>query len=306
MKYLFLTLIVIACSSKKHEAESSSDDRKLALTYLVQEQRLALTEEAGESHWLAPHECDSSLWNGEALAAGVDAIDLSIAEYSPGEIHRRPPPSCWDGSDQGSKSTVSNDMILGWMAGMWRTRDLAALQRLADYGEEHEWVMGKPFPEMASRVVLKPNQIGLLGRMIYALSNGRDDRSYRKWFKLYTAVSEDYEKHIQALSIMLQGEVDEFLRLNSLDATRADPDGQPLALLDVNQGMLERLQALASSDPQDALFACVLGVYSGDMSRALDLLFSDAYLAPSYARGDEVYKNVHWLFAADCALRRLD
>lgn len=73
----------------------------------------------------------------------------------------------------------------------------------------------------------------------------------------------------------------------------------------INDSMLERLQALAAESPDDAFFAAVLGVYSGDMSRALDLLLSPGYKAPSYVRGADVYVHIHWLAAADIALRHL-
>lgn len=224
MKLLFL-IFVVACSGKLHEAKSSSDPRTLQLEGRVKAKKSAPLLDS-ETGWPSVVDCDATLWAGLARMSSLEVVRLELAVAYNGRVQRRPGEPCWNeqDGDVGSKSECSNDMILGYMGGMWRAGNLAALQKLADYGEKNKWVMCEPFPEMASRVVLKTNQIGLLGRMIYALSNGRDDRVYRRLFAKYVAVVEDYEKHIQALGILLQGEVDEYLRLNSLDATRADPE----------------------------------------------------------------------------------
>lgn len=69
---------------------------------------------------------------------------------------------------------------------------------------------------MATRVVLRPNGIGIVGRALYALTDGRDDRSYRKWISLYGG-GEGYEQHVQTVGILTDGLVAEAARKGFLD-----------------------------------------------------------------------------------------
>lgn len=180
-------------------------------------------------------------------------------------------------------------MLLGYIWCGWRAGKLDALQRLADYGEAHNWVMGEPFPEEAARVVLKPNQISLLGQALYALSGGDDNREYRHTPRKYFGGQTDYELHIQTLGIMLGSEISTAAREQGL----VDINGEELAILEQN----------AASYPGDALVQAALGVYTGDMTAAVNLLMSDSYEYPSYVRGAELYKEAHWLFTASLVLR---
>lgn len=293
MKIIFLILLLSGCSYfEKHERKTATENANVAGLKSAFDVRLAAyNQQTAVTHgWPSFEDCDGTIWAGKALAAGADT-DLSLAEYNPGEIHRRIAPACWNevDGDIGSKSTTSNDMILGYILGNWRTKNLDALKRLADYGSKNNWVMGKPYPEMASRVVLKPNQIGLLGRAIYALSGGSDDRAIRKTPVTYFAVSEDYEQHLQALGIVLYGEVD---------------DQAKLALTDVTGNMVDRLNELVAADPDNALFHAALGTYTGDLDRAIELLMDESTPAPGYVRGEigNQYHLVEWLFAADLVL----
>lgn len=275
-----------ACHRKTHdEVEPVADDRLTALEdkfeALKADTALALDAATG---WPAPLDCDGLLWAGKAAAVGLP-VQVDLAEYSPGELHRRPPPSCWNETDGdvGSKSTISNDMILGWLWAKWSVKDLEALKRLAKYGEVHNWVMGSP-TSMISRVYLKPNQQGLLGRMIYVLSDKADSRTYRHLFESYAEVGQDYERHLQALGIVLQGAV--------------EMDKLEVQLLDITDQMLTRLNELVVAEPQNPLFHAALGIYTGNFDQAFSLLI-DGAPTPTYVRGHsvEVLAKVERLFA---------
>lgn len=289
---LALVLTLLACSHPKH-AEKEPDDDLSALEDKF-EAKLAATAAILDptTGWPAPLDCDGLLWAGKAAAVGLPT-NVDLAEYAPGELHRRPPPSCWNETDGdvGSKSTISNDMVLGWLWAKWSLKDLAALQRLAAYGEEHNWQMGKPLSQ-ASRVVLKPNQIGMLGRMIHVLSNGADSRSYRHLFDSYLSVEADYERHLQALGILLQGEVE----MEALD----------IRLVEISDQMLARLHELVDAEPQNPLFHAALARYTGDYDQAITLLLADDTPVPTYVRGDhvEALAAVEWLFAAGVVIRK--
>lgn len=312
--YLLAALALAGCGSDKpHKAVDQG--QPLSAVEQLREKREAVMKRYLEisdatTRWPSNTDCDGLAWASLARGGGVD-VHIHLAEYSAGEIHRRPAPACWNEKegDVGSKSTVSNDMLVGRMWAAWKDQDLAFLQRLAAFGETNTWVMGKPLSE-APRVVLKPNQIGLLGRMIYALSNGSDDRVYRHVFEAYVSVSEDYERHIQALGIGLQGAVYEALRRSSLGATVATSDEsggtQSFSLLDLTDQMMERLRALQVIEPENFLYASLLGIYSGDFTRATELLLTEPLHHPSYARGEtpEAFLLAEWLFASQLVLDR--
>jgi hypothetical protein len=214
---------------------------------------------------------------GEAVAAGIP-VNLDLVESAPGLIQRRPTP-CYteQAGDVGSKSSISNDMLLGYIAGRWAQGNLAALQRLADYGVEHNWVMGAPFPERAAEVVMKPNQYLLMAKAIERLSDGQDRRRFGGFAPKYEPVARDFEQHLQALSISLYRDL-----FSGIDA-----DAQA------------HIAALVAASPNDALFCAV----AGDLERAAELLLDPAYEYPTYARGAEIYKTIHWLYAARLVLR---
>jgi hypothetical protein len=291
---LFLICALSACGFFKNhkEKEASTPTSAEKLRDLFEEKKLVYASLADAATlWPALDDCDGLLWAGLVCAAGIRA-DVGLAEYEPGVIHRRPYRACWtraDG-DLGSKSTVSNDMLLGYLWCGWRSKDLAAMQRLGSYGEKHNFIMGEPFPEQAARVVLKPNGQSLLGRIIYDLSDHTDQRSYRDIPLVYLPVAEDFERHLQVLGILLGGELSQL--------------GGETGIVDINGESLARLEENVAGYPGDALFQAALGVYTGDFSAAMSLLEDENYVYPSYVRGAENYKLAHWLFTANLVLER--
>lgn len=312
-----LITALLGCSAFEKKADKpAADDPRIGSLRLAAAQWSVSLQEKLDDGWLARSECDSTLWNGLACAAGVP-IKIELAEYEPGQIHRRPAPSCWtkEGGDQGSKSTVSGDMILGYEACLWRRKDLAGAVRLAAYGESHDrglgWEMGEPYPDQLERVLLRPSAQGRLGTMIERLSDGGDKRSYRLIPELYADVGADFEEHLQVIGMLLDGEMDRLVRFKT-PGDEIIPDALEFAaLIDIPKSGFNRLKELASSRPNDALIQCVLGIYTGDEMPAITLLLDPAYQCPSYVRSDdpaaaEAYCQVHKLFAADCVLRRFD
>lgn len=262
--------------------QSKSPDDVVLLRDAYEFQSQQYTELTKASYgWPSVTDCDATLWAGEACAAGID-VQISLAEYEPGQIHRRPDVACWNESegDVGSKSTISRDALTGYMACLWERKDLDGFKRLAKYGEDHAWVMG--LPVTSGRTWLQPNLTGLLGRALFTLSNGKLNKSYRRLEPYYQPVTEDYEKHIQVLGIHLQGRVSG----------------------GISDAMLERLTSLASEDPGNAFFASALAVYTGDTSQAMSLLLSDQTVRPTYVRGDQpdAFAMAHWLLGAKIVL----
>ena len=255
-----------------------------------------------DNGWPAPHDCDGMLWAGLTLCTGIP-VKLTIAEDKPGHFQRNGnDPACWseEHGDKGARATWSPDMETGLLWGAWCSQDYGLLQRHAAYGEAHEerlagilagWIMGEPYPAEASRVVIRQNQYGLVGRMLYILTNGQDDRSYRHEGTVYFQAPQDYERHIQTLGILLQGQANDGYR--------------QYGVVSIAEHELDVLKANAQDHPQDALFQAALAVYTGDFRQAHDLLLSETYQYPSYVRGEpqQVLELVHWIFAADLVLK---
>lgn len=295
---VWISIVVSLIGCHKHEersGSSSTDQLRAQFSVKMDELRRTSDEAFG---WPSVSDCDGLMWAGLALAAGSQ-VNLAAAELAPGEMHRRPAP-CWtkEGGDVGSKSTISQDMLIGYLWGLWRSHDLSALQRLAAYGEAHEvrlgkalvgWVMGQPYPLEAARVFSRLNVVGAVGRMLYGLSGGTDDRTYRKEPTVFGPVAADFEQHLQVLSILLEGEL--------------TGEEAKAGLLAINDSMLSRLNDLAASNFDDALFQTALGIYTGDYARAIELLTADTYVLPTYVRGADAYGLVHWLFAAHLVLK---
>lgn len=274
-----------------------TSDRKADLEAKIMAVRAALPTEA--NGWPVSDDCDQVLWAGLLKASG-SPVDLAPAEKAPGVLGRRWDRDCWDNADLGSKSTTSQDMALGWLWGQWAARDLEAVRRFADYGERNPvlvdgmpaWVIGAPYPAMASRVVWRPNGVGLVGRMLYALSGGAIEKAYRHLPSVYQAREgeEPYEGHLATLGITLSGEVDEA--------------GSGTAFsLGINGEQRARLEGLTVKYPEDWTHAAAYAVYTGDYERALGLLLSDT-ACPLYAP-DAPYCQVSWLFAAHLVLKRI-
>jgi len=220
--------------------------------------------------WPGVNDCDGLLWSGLACSLNMP-VKIEYAEYSPGEIHRRPYKACWNekDGDVGSKTTISRDMLTGYIACGLARNDKAAMERLFEYGKKNEWIMGKP-RFFVSRVLLTPNMIGTLGRFL-------NKEGYKQLPTSYSPVTEDYARHIQVQGILNEHKV----------------SGS------ISDGMLERLKANKEAEPLDPLFAAAYGLFTGDQKDTVALLMETGK-CPTYARGEkpETYCKLNWLQAA--------
>ena len=276
---IFLICLFLGCGSNSKKVDPADLDEGLDL---IAKKKVALLKERLDpvSGWVSHRDCDSLLWNGKLLAveAFFDIVKIDVAEYaSNGRYNRREFPPCYDTTkdhpDQGSASTISNDMLLGLMIGLYTTKNLEALKRLAEYGEKHNWVMGDPFPKRADRVVLRPNGIGLLGRMLFALSNGDISKTYRHWPSLYNVPEKSYQRHLTALGIYIQGEVSTYLKE---DPVVKDWESVKLTENDSFSGIsnknLNILKGLTDKEPNNALFWVIRCLYDGNIDPGVSLL----------------------------------
>jgi hypothetical protein len=236
--------------------------------------KLAELKEMSKEHiagWPSDHDCDGALWAGVARAAGADWVDMSAALQPDGRPTRRPLRDCVTPDE--SKATTSNDMITGTLLGLQASKDDLSVLKLYRYGLDNNWIMGYPEWYMA-RVLLRPNGITLLARVLYQLTDGKRDYAIRLAPILYGPVQADYEQHLILLSRIIEKQAG-----------------------GAQYGMEVAEKILAKSAPLDALAQAVAGNYT----QAAILLTGD-YTAPTYVRGHESYKLVHWCLAAKVTL----
>lgn len=244
---------------------------QLEQMYAVKLLQLRNATERNIGGWPADAECDGALWAGVARAAGADWVDVSAALRPDGRPTRKPLRDCVTPDE--SATTTSNDMITGILLGLQESKDADSVLRLYRYGEAHDWIMG--YPEWyISRVLLRPNGVTLMARILYQLSGGKRDYAIRLAPVVYGPVDGDYEGHLLLLSRIIEKKAG-----------------------GAQYGMEVAESLYAKAHPSDALAQAVAGNYLGSA-----LLLTGEYKSPSYVRGDDVYHLVHWLLAARVTL----
>lgn len=273
LPYLFLFL-VMSFSSPACGREPAPGPTLLNELQEQYDRKLAELKDLSKDHiagWPSDHDCDAALWAGVARAAGAEWVDMSAALQPDGRPTRRPLRDCVTPDE--SKATTSNDMITGIILGMQAGKDDLSVLKLYRYGLDNNWIMG--YPEWyVARVLLRPNGITLLARVLYQLTEGKKDYAVRLLPIVYGPVQADYEQHLLLLSRIIE--------------KRAGG---------AQYGMEVAEKILAKSAPLDALAQAVAGNYT----QAAILLTGD-YQSPTYVRGHPNYPLVHWLLAARVTL----
>lgn len=251
---------------------------KLAGQYVEKLEQLRELSEDHTAGWPSDYDCDSSLWAGIARAGGATWVDVSAGVQPDGRTTRKPLTDCGPveaGYAGDSATTTSNDMITGLILGLLASGDVTTVHKIYSYGESNGWIMGLP-KYYVSRVLLRPNGITLMARILYHLSGGQRDYTVRLAPLVYGPTDGDYESHLTLLSRYMEQEL-----------------GGP------QYGASWVENYLADNFPKDALAQAVAGRYD----QAAELLTGD-YDPPSYVRGSSSYPLVHWLFTAKIVLDR--
>lgn len=286
-RIFFLLALLFGCQKRHEPKDPVIDERALIELKPLYEQKLLDAQTMRDQDGWLDHGCDAALYTGKYGASwGVSGVNYAAAEYpdEPGRFHRRPISNpCWteELGDVGSKTTWSRDMGLGLLLFAWRTKDLALVERHTAYGRAHPaiddglpaWQMGAPLAD--GRVIYTPTMIGLAYQIELAL--GGKPYPERGWPGTYPEGLVDYQAHLQAIDILLRGEIE-----------------------GVTDLMLKRAEEHAAREPNDPFFAYLAGLYSGDLTHALDVCLDPTMPLGTYSRcepGDQVCKLPHWLFA---------
>lgn len=318
LNWIFLCLALGACGPwiKPRDSKPSSRRGDLEALFTVrQDTARGLRDES--TRWLARNDCDAMIFAGKYATVAED-VNIEAAQYPDiGKWGRRPPPWCWtpEGGDQGSKTEWSRDMaIAGLLPYAWVRGRRDILENHAAYGRAHNWQMGEPLADL--RTVYTPELQGLLYKLIRGL--GGADNPNALWPSVYPTGLTDFEAHLQVMEIWLQGEAAN--ALHDADATPKKPDGAPflmddgewltgakgeLVSLDISAAMYQRLAEHATREPECALYQAVYGIYSGDMSPAVNLLLDGSHCSYVRCSDQRQCELADWLFTAGLTLKHV-
>lgn len=197
MKLIFLAILLTSCGAIK-DVKASLDD--LTAVRIAQALRISdaepLLDEKGRMKNILT-DCDGYLWQGKWCA--VTGCDMSDYEVD-GRLYRRPEPRCWDGKDQGSKTTWSKDMAACGLipyALLQNQSDL--INRHIRFGSYNGWVMGEPTEtiDALSRVVYTLTLVNRLKGVRGFLDEGK---SYKNKLPAQPGLK-DYPAHLQTCGL---------------------------------------------------------------------------------------------------------
>lgn len=233
---------------------------------------------SADALWPSETDCDAVLW--ASLASSSIPLDSTRSLAPDGRLYRRPSKDCYQKGE--SRSSVSNDMIVGFLWASFMNGLKSELIALKNYAEANKFVMGEPWPDGVGEVLMKPQVQGIMGRLLVHFEESAGD--YQDIRLPYLPSPKDYVRHIQTLMIALDGELTGYIT------------GQELELLKKYQ----------KEDPDDYLISAVVCKYNNCMGFVVDMLLEDLP-APSYVRGDnfEAYRTSHWLFSAKYVLNHI-
>lgn len=221
IRYLILALALVGCGVLPHKRV----EKQASLLQELADNYSAL-QPAG---WTDTDECDALLFNSLRGTAGVPlAVEQAEDPEHPGRWYRRPIslPECY--ASGASTSTISRDMLIGLYWYAWNSGNSRIVADLWNYGASRDWFMGDGQLSGAG-TVLNSNMIALLGRLCVRLDAGCSG-NYESWSKVpltYELPPTGFQRHLEALQILLLGEMDGQLPGYLVDRLRLHSEEQP-------------------------------------------------------------------------------
>jgi hypothetical protein len=235
LKLLFIILALSSCQKREPKKPQQVNEAVVAKAELYK--RL-------HTGWAHGRGCDSVGFSALCrLAGGCKDVVITDAEGEPGRWYRNPEKDCYPDK---SKSDISKDMFMMLFPYLYATGDKQNLREIYEYGKENGWIMGRGY---ISRTFMTPPMVFLLQRMI-GFSTSEIPQSSKQVEKA------GFEKHLDAISLMLKGMIGEGL----------DPI------------QYEEIRQYAQKNPQNALFQALYNKYrDGNQSIAIEILKNEKY-----------------------------
>lgn len=226
---IFVTLNACGCAPEKIEVEPFSKEALQKKLYLYDSLATRNID-----NWIDAESCDGLLFS--SLASLHRPFNDFVARDDSGRWFRRPlyKPECY--ATNQSKSTISQDMLLGLIWYHWRRSQVAPLESLEtlkalfEYGQKNNWVMGDG---ERTRTVLRPGLRATLAEVIYKLG-GPNHESHRRWLNDQTVGAAfapnllGFQAHLQVWHILLRAEVKGEIQSILIDRVKQHYDRNPI------------------------------------------------------------------------------
>lgn len=226
--------------SKEQEFEAH---KTLAPKYALY--RTKISDRQDQYGFIESDHCDSLLFTSLAAVAGMNGVQILAARDKDGRWHRRPTHRpCYP---NGSRSTISRDMLLGLLWYIWSKKDLQLAKDLWQAGKRDNWIMGEGD---IARIYFTPGLQATLAEIIYRLG-GPNYWLSRRMPQSWSKMTKDYGSHLQALHLALRASL-----LGGMDSK-----------------MLDVSKHLNKKQPHNPLFKYLVARYdTGDFSSVIKSL----------------------------------
>lgn len=227
-----------------------------------------------EFGWIGDTKCDGLLFNSLYSVGGGD-VDIELAQQEPGKWFRHAAQDCFETRD--SASTISRDMFVGLFIWIWHNERLDLIESIVEWGMARRnglgnWIMGEgDIFRITLRPPLKSTACEILERL------GGEDHQLCRQLGLPTLPCTGYECHLQALHILLRGQI----------------------LGAITDAHLEKLEELVRRFPRNALYQALLAKYTeGNMDKAIEILLDES-LFPDDRLPESQDRCTFYLFQRD-------
>jgi hypothetical protein len=270
LRLVVLILFAYACGPAKSNNKPSGHGNQLSELLSKRDLYVELLKEHQDEHGFVARDCDALLWSALSYVGGV-SLDLTAAQDPDGRWYRRPTKDCF--STGSSKSSISKDMLIGVFFWGMRSKDVAAIEKTFEFGQNNGWVMGEGD---ITRTFLTPSGQATLAEVMFRIGGKRSD-FYRNLPQLWNSGIDGYEAHLQILHILIRGEL----------------------LGGIDNRMLARIREHYSRSPKNALFAFAHAKYAdGNQQEAIELLLNEQWW-PSSRLPTSEDRCEPWLFQRD-------
>jgi len=246
-KYIVAVLLLTGCSWFEKKANPKLDPMQRARGTVSNYEALV------DDPYTLWHRCDSLTWAG-AWNTGVlnpaSRVDHAAHEYTiidgvrvekTGQIHRHLDPCT------GWRGEPSLEIVMGYMHSALTANDCAGMQRMLDYAEANEWVMGTGPLEYTYHIVLAPIAWALHDKLcgVSRISEQSEDALADQWGRLkrqFEKLKHGYRGNVLMYYINLYGRTHGFIR----------------------PWHLEAVEYWAGENPDSPIYAALLARYSDD------------------------------------------
>lgn len=251
-RLIFLSILLISMigSCAKH---NTPDATPIPLDQSLVQQRdlyCGLYRETYDQLKWTHSRCDGMLFT-HLYALGCPNIDVSVFEdKDTGQLFRDPDHTCFTdfvaGKD-GSRSGMSRDMLIGRLWWIWVNQDLSAIERMINFGEQHDWDMCggqyENYEIKQGRCIASASLKGTMYEIRYQL--GGADHGTRYVPFAWNPWDDDFTAHLSVLHMSLRGFV--FNGVTDLH--------------------LDFLQDMSDNSERNALFALMASLFGSEVDQ---------------------------------------